>query len=44
MSGYACVTRNAFNVPKLDRYLREHYGAAFADYERRTKRLIPFLL
>lgn len=33
-----------FNVPKLDRYLREHYGAAFADYERRTKRLIPFLL
>lgn len=33
-----------FNVPKLDRYLRQHYGAAFTEYERRTKRLIPFLL
>lgn len=59
VSGYACVTRNAFawlipallfcffyffNVPKLDQYLRGHYGEAFADYERRTKRLIPFVL
>lgn len=59
VSGYACVTRNAFawlipaflfclfhffNVPKLDRHLREHYGDTFVDYERRTKRLIPFLL
>jgi steroid 5-alpha reductase family enzyme len=59
VSGYACVTHNAFaglipaflfcffyffNIPKLDRHLREHYGKAFADYERRTKRLIPFVL
>lgn len=33
-----------FNVPKLDRYLRQRYAEAFADYERRTKRLIPFVL
>lgn len=33
-----------FNVPKLDAYLRERYGEQFADYEKRTKRLIPFVL
>lgn len=33
-----------YNVPKLDAYLREHYGEPFRAYERRTKRLIPFLL
>ena len=33
-----------FNIPKLDRHLRGRYGEAFVDYERRTKRLIPFLL
>lgn len=33
-----------YNIPKLDAYLRAHYGAAFAEYERRTKRLIPFIL
>jgi steroid 5-alpha reductase family enzyme len=33
-----------FNVPKLDRYLRGHYGESFIEYERRTKRLIPFVL
>jgi steroid 5-alpha reductase family enzyme len=33
-----------FNIPKLDRHLREHYGDAFKDYESRTKRLIPFVL
>lgn len=32
------------NIPKLDAHLREHYGEQFADYERRTKRLIPFVL
>jgi protein-S-isoprenylcysteine O-methyltransferase Ste14 len=32
-----------YNVPKLDAHLREHYGEDFAAYERRTKRLIPFL-
>lgn len=59
VSGYACVTRNAFawlvpavlfvffyfvNIPKLDEHLRAHYGDAFTEYERRTKRLIPFVL
>lgn len=33
-----------FNIPKLDRYLREHYGAAFVAHERRARRLIPFVL
>lgn len=33
-----------FNIPKLDAYLRERYGEGFAAYERRTKRLIPFVL
>lgn len=33
-----------YNVPKLDAYLRERYGEAFANYERRTKRLVPFVL
>lgn len=33
-----------FNIPKLDAYLREHYGERFVEYERRTKRLIPFVL
>lgn len=33
-----------FNIPKLDAHLRSHYGEAFADYERRTKKLIPYLL
>lgn len=33
-----------YNVPKLDAYLRERYGDQFSAYERRTKRLIPFVL
>lgn len=33
-----------YNIPKLDAYLRAHYGAAFEEYERRTKRLVPFIL
>ncbi|MCC6527630.1 MAG: DUF1295 domain-containing protein [Polyangiaceae bacterium] len=33
-----------FNVPRLDSYLRERYGDEFSAYERRTKRLIPFVL
>ena len=33
-----------FNVPKLDGYLKEHYGEEFEAYRKRTKRLIPFLL
>jgi protein-S-isoprenylcysteine O-methyltransferase Ste14 len=32
-----------FNVPKLDDYLRERYGASFVAYEGKTKRLIPFV-
>lgn len=33
-----------FNVPKLDAYLRDRYGEQFSAYERRTKKLIPFVL
>jgi steroid 5-alpha reductase family enzyme len=33
-----------YNVPKLDAYLGQHYGESFRAYERRTKRLIPFVL
>jgi steroid 5-alpha reductase family enzyme len=33
-----------YNVPKLDPHLRQHYGEAFANYERRTKRLVPFVI
>lgn len=32
-----------YNVPKLDAHLRDRYGEAFASYEQRTKRLIPFV-
>jgi protein-S-isoprenylcysteine O-methyltransferase Ste14 len=31
------------NVPMLDSHLRDHYGAAFDEYARRTQKLIPFL-
>jgi protein-S-isoprenylcysteine O-methyltransferase Ste14 len=31
------------NVPVLDSHLHDHYGAAFDDYARRTRKLIPFL-
>ena len=33
----------AYNVPKLDAHLREHYGADFESYARTTARLIPFV-
>ncbi|MBK8716428.1 MAG: isoprenylcysteine carboxylmethyltransferase family protein [Deltaproteobacteria bacterium] len=33
-----------YNIPKLDAYLRSHYGAAFTAYAQRTKRLVPFVL
>lgn len=29
---------------KLDAYLRDRYGEEFSAYERRTKKLIPFVL
>jgi protein-S-isoprenylcysteine O-methyltransferase Ste14 len=32
-----------FNVPALDKYLAQHYGQAFDEYARKTKRLIPFI-
>lgn len=32
-----------FNIPQLDKHLREHYGAEFEDYARRTKKFIPFI-
>jgi protein-S-isoprenylcysteine O-methyltransferase Ste14 len=31
------------NIPVLDSHLHDHYGAAFNEYARRTRRLIPFL-
>jgi hypothetical protein len=31
------------NVPMLDAHLREHYGAAFDEYARKTRKLIPFV-
>ncbi len=33
-----------WNVPKLDAYLKQRYGDDFSAYERRTKRLVPFVL
>ena len=32
-----------YNIPKLDSYLRQHYGAAFDEYARKTRKFIPFL-
>jgi steroid 5-alpha reductase family enzyme len=32
-----------YNVPKLDAHLREKYGEEFAEWEKKTKRLIPFV-
>ncbi len=31
------------NVPALDAHLAEHYGEAFEQYARRTRKLIPFV-
>lgn len=31
------------NIPQHDRYLRDKYGSAFIEYEKKTKRLIPFV-
>lgn len=31
------------NIPQHDRYLRGKYGEAFAAYEKKTKKLIPFI-
>lgn len=31
------------NIPALDAHLRQHYGAAFDEYARRTRKLIPFV-
>lgn len=32
-----------FHIPTLDDYLRERYGEEFIAYEKKTKRLIPFI-
>lgn len=32
-----------FHIPTLDDYLRERYGEEFVEYEKRTKKLIPFV-
>ena len=31
------------NIPVLDAHLREHYGSAFDDYARKTRKLLPFV-
>ncbi len=31
------------NIPVLDSHLHDHYGSAFDDYARRTRKLIPFI-
>jgi|SRR5579883_847605 len=31
------------NIPMLDAHLHDHYGAAFDEYARHTRKLIPFL-
>lgn len=31
------------NIPMLDAHLRDHYGLAFDDYARHTRKLIPFV-
>ena len=31
------------NIPLLDSHLHDHYGAAFDEYARRTRKLIPFV-
>lgn len=31
------------NIPVLDAHLRDHYGSAFEDYARHTRKLIPFV-
>jgi protein-S-isoprenylcysteine O-methyltransferase Ste14 len=31
------------NIPVLDSHLHDHYGATFADYARRTRKLIPLV-
>ncbi|MEO9258623.1 MAG: DUF1295 domain-containing protein [Crocinitomicaceae bacterium] len=32
-----------FNIPALDKYLASHYGEAFQEYKKKTKRFIPFI-
>ncbi len=34
---------NFVNVPLLDKYLAEKYGAAFEEYRRKTKKFVPFV-
>jgi steroid 5-alpha reductase family enzyme len=32
-----------YNIPKLDKHLASMYGGEFKNYERETKKLIPFI-
>lgn len=32
-----------FNIPQLDKHLREHYGSEFQEYARHTKKFVPYL-
>ena len=32
-----------FNIPKLDKYLKQKYGKDFDNYARQTKKFIPFI-
>jgi protein-S-isoprenylcysteine O-methyltransferase Ste14 len=38
MAGFVFV-----NIPVLDSHLGDHYGSAFNEYARRTRKLIPFI-
>jgi steroid 5-alpha reductase family enzyme len=31
------------HIPALDRHLREHYSSEFVEYQRTTKKLVPFV-
>jgi protein-S-isoprenylcysteine O-methyltransferase Ste14 len=32
-----------YNIPKLDAYLKSKYGGQFEEYQRKTKKFIPFI-
>ena len=32
-----------YNIPMLDKYLSTKYGKAFQEYQKKTKKLIPFI-
>jgi protein-S-isoprenylcysteine O-methyltransferase Ste14 len=32
-----------FNIPALDSYLKQRYGAEFDEWRRRTRKFVPFV-